>query len=295
MALLSDRIKYQAFVDRPKLQLPGGARICVWPIVNVEEWRIDRNQPRNVLPPPMGQQLMPNVPNWAWHEYGMRVGFWRQLKAFEDRGIRATLAINGRVCHAYPRVAQAAHEAGWEFMGHGFEQRPQHSLEDEASAIRDTVEAIKAFTGKPPVGWESPGLTETEHTLDLLHENGIRYVSDWPLDDLPVEIETKHGPIWSIPYPIETNDIVVHVIQQQPGSVFYERGRATFDRLYAESIGNAKIMGLSMHPYITGVPHRISHVEALLDYIRSQEGVIFMTGDEILDWYRDETSKKATK
>jgi peptidoglycan/xylan/chitin deacetylase (PgdA/CDA1 family) len=289
--LLSDRVAYQAFVDRPRLHLPGGARICVWPIVNVEEWRIDRNMPRNVLPPPMGQPLMPNVPNWAWHEYGMRVGFWRHLKAFSDRGIRATLAINGRVCIAYPRVARAAFDAGWEFMGHGFEQRPQHSLDDEAAAIRDTVEAIRAFTGKPPVGWESPGLTETENTLDLLKEHGIDYVANWPFDDLPVEMETAHGPIWTLPYPIETNDIVIHVVQEHHSPVFFERGRDTFARLYAESADNAKIMGLSLHPYITGVPHRIGQVEALLDHISGHDGVVFMTGDEILDWYRSETAK----
>src|SRR6476661_10072249 len=82
---LSDRIPYQAQVDRPKLTLPGGKKLAVWVILNVEEWRIDNAMPRSVLSPPMGQPLLPDVPNWSWHEYGMRAGFWRQFKALTDR------------------------------------------------------------------------------------------------------------------------------------------------------------------------------------------------------------------
>ena len=120
---LTDRIPYQAIVDRPKLVLPDGKRLAVWVILNVEEWRIENPMPRMVLSPPMGQPLLPDVPNWSWHEYGMRVGFWRQFKALTDRGIPTTLAINGNVCASYPRVAAAARDAGFEFMGHGFLDR----------------------------------------------------------------------------------------------------------------------------------------------------------------------------
>ena len=158
---LSDRIPYLAQVDRPKLRLPGGKRLAVWVILNVEEWRIENAMPRTVLPPPMGQPLLPDVPNWSWHEYGMRAGFWRQFKALTERNIPVTLAINGNVCNSYPRVAAAALEAGFEFMGHGFLQGPMHKLDDQADAIKRAVESIARFAGKPPRSWESPGLTET--------------------------------------------------------------------------------------------------------------------------------------
>ena len=110
---LSDRIPYQAQVDRPKLTLPGGKRLAVWVILNVEEWRIENAMPRTVLSPPMGQPLLPDVPNWSWHEYGMRAGFWRQFKALTDRKMPVTLAINANVCNSYPRVASAALDAGF--------------------------------------------------------------------------------------------------------------------------------------------------------------------------------------
>ena len=75
--LLSDRLPYSALPDRPALVAPKGSRLLVWIIVNVEHWSIERAMPRTVLPPPMGQPLLPDLPNWAWHEYGMRVGFWQ--------------------------------------------------------------------------------------------------------------------------------------------------------------------------------------------------------------------------
>ena len=169
-----DRVPYSAIVDRPPLKLPDGARVAVWTIVNVEEWSIERNMPRTVLPPPYGQPLLPDLPNWAWHEYGMRVGFWRFLEVLEKFKLKATLAINGSVIKSYPRVAEAALKAGWEFMGHGYIQRPMHHVEDQKQAIADTVAAIKAFTGKTPRGWESPGLTETYDTIDYLAGGGHR-------------------------------------------------------------------------------------------------------------------------
>ena len=193
MNTLSDRIPYQAIVDRPKLALPDGKRMAVWVIVNVEEWRIENAMPRSVLPPPMGQPLLPDVPNWSWHEYGMRSGFWRQFKALKERSITATLAINAHVCRSYPRVASAAKDAGWEFMGHGFLQGPMHRLDDQRDAIARSVETIAGFWGRPPLSWESPGLTETPETLDLLREHGIEYVADWVIDDLPQDIETPFG------------------------------------------------------------------------------------------------------
>ncbi len=284
--MLTDRIPYQAIVDRPKLQFDDGNRMAVWVIVNVEHWRITHNMPRTVLPPPMGNPLLPDVPNWSWHEYGMRSGFWRQLQALASRNIKATLAINGSVCREYERVAQAAHDEGWEFMGHGFVQGPMHHLENQRQAIVDTVDAIREFTGSAPRSWESPGLTETDETLDLLREHGIEFVSDWVIDDLPQDIDTPHGIITSIPYTVETNDISVFALQQHSSDEFLKRGKDQFDRLYQEAADNARVMAISIHPYITGVPHRIGYLEQLFDYIGGHDEVAWMTASEIGDWYR---------
>ncbi|MGQ0651200.1 MAG: polysaccharide deacetylase family protein [Betaproteobacteria bacterium] len=285
MKLPKDRVAYSAIVDRPKLQLPGGARMAVWTIVNVEEWSIERNMPRTVLPPPYGQPLQPDLPNWAWHEYGMRVGVWRFLEALKKYGLKATLAINGSVIRSYPRIAEEALKAGWEFMGHGWIQRPMHHVEDQKQAIRDTVATIREFTGGKPKGWESPGLTETYDTIDWLAEAGIEYVADWVLDDQPVKIQTAHGPVVSVPYTVEMNDIAMMVLQNHPSEEWLRRGIDTFDRLYQEAAEHMRVMAISVHPYITGEPHRIGYLEKLYEYILQRPGVCMWTGEQIHDWY----------
>lgn len=285
---LRARAPYAPIHKRPPLALPGNARIAVWTIVNVENWLPTANMPRAVLPPPMGNPLQPDVPNWAWHEYGMRVGFWRFLEVLAKRDLKATFAVNGTACEVYREACEAAHEAGWEFMGHGFVQKPMHRVEDQRTAIADTIAAIKAFTGRAPRGWESPGLTETDETLDLLAEAGIEYVADWVLDEQPVPLRTRAGSIVSVPYTVEINDVVISAVQQQPSDEIWRRGRDQFDRLWLDGRGAPRVMAISIHPYLTGVPHRIKYLEMLYDHILAHDGVVMWTGEQILDWYRSQ-------
>ena len=281
-----DRIPYEPIVSRPPFKLPNNARVAVWTIVNVENWLPENAMPRAVLSPPMGQPLLPDIPNWCWHEYGMRVGFWRFLEVLNKRRMRATFAVNGTALQQYPQACKAALESGWEFMGHGFVQKPMHKVEDQGAHIRQTMQAIEAFAGNPPRGWESPGLTETASTIDLLREAGIEYVADWVLDDQPVSIKTTHGDMVSVPYTVEINDVVMFAVQQKSSEELFLRGRDQFDQLYKEGATTPRVMAISIHPYLTGAPHRIRYLEALYDHILQHEGVAWMTGGEIMDVYK---------
>ena len=147
--------------------------MIVWAIVNVEVWDCMRVMPRTVLTPPAGGSPIPDIPNWAWHEYGNRVGFWRIKDVLDSHQVRATLALNGSVCTTYPRIGEAALDAHWEFMGHGFSQKNMQKVDDERLDIQKTRDAILKFTGKGPRGCLGPGLTETFETVDLLKEEGF--------------------------------------------------------------------------------------------------------------------------
>ena len=109
--LPTERIAYSPIATRPPLKLPNGARMAVWVIVNVEEWDAKQTMPRTVLTPPAGGSPTPDIPNWAWHEYGNRVGFWRILKVFDEFKIPGVLAINGSALAAYPPIVEAAMDA----------------------------------------------------------------------------------------------------------------------------------------------------------------------------------------
>ncbi len=283
-----ERAPYSAIVDRPALKLPGDARIVIWSIVNLEVWDINRPMPRAFLSPPSGQPLMPDVPNWSWHEYGMRVGVWRFFKLFEQLAIRPTLSINARVCEDYERVAAQARDAGWEFMAHAYDQIPMHKLEDQGAMIKRTLDVIEKFTRSRPVGWLGPGLTQTFETPDLLAKAGIRYIGDWVHDDEPTEISTAHGPLITLPYTVEQNDIPVMMIHQHQSSYWTTRITDTFDQLYEESADRAKVMAIAVHPYISGMPHRIRHLKAAYDYINRFEGVVHWNGVQLMDWFQSQ-------
>ncbi|PYO33367.1 MAG: polysaccharide deacetylase [Candidatus Rokuibacteriota bacterium] len=286
MRLPPERFDYSPISARRPWKLPRNARIAVWTIVNVEFWDIENPMARQVIAAPQGVVTIPDVPNWAWHEYGMRVGFWRLYDALRKRKIRATTSINARVCEAYPAVARAMLDAGWEFMGHGVVQGAMHTLPDQRDAIRTSVRMLRDFTGKPPKGWMGPGLSETWETLDLLAEEGIEYVADWVADDQPYEIRTTGANLVSVPYTLELNDIPMMIIQHHAAGEWLQRAKDSFDRLYAEGRTNPRVMALAVHPYISGVPHRIRYFEAVYDYIAKRKGVWLTTGEEIYEWYR---------
>ena len=287
MRLPKDRFDYSAIIDRAPLKLPNGARLVVFTIVNVEEWNIEAPMPRVVLSTPAGASVVPDVPNWSWHEYGMRVGFWRLKAALDRYGVKATMAVNASVCTSYPRIAEAALDAGWEFMGHGYKQRALPLEEDQRAVIRKSIETIRDFTGQAPRGWLGPGLAETLDTPDWLAEAGIEYVCDWVADEQPFTMKTASRPLTVVPYSVELNDIPMMMIQHHQAGELFNRARDQFDRLYAEGAQSARIMAIAVHPYITGVPHRIKYFEQIYDYM-NKPGVVFWKGEEIVDWYHSQ-------
>ncbi|MCE2405156.1 MAG: polysaccharide deacetylase family protein [Dehalococcoidia bacterium] len=283
------RAEYSPIVGRPPLRLPGGAKVAVWPVINVEEWDINAPMARTVIPAPQGVTVLPDIANFSWFDYGLRVGFWRMKGVLDRHGIRATLSLNASVCNSYPVIVEESLKSGWEMLGHGFIQRALNLEEDERDVIRRSIRTIKETTGRAPRGWMGPGLAETFDTPDILAEEGIEYVCDWVNDDQPYPMKVKSGSLVAIPYTVELNDIPMYLVQNHPSPEIFQRSKDYFDTLYEESEEGARIMCVSTHPYITGAAHRIRYYNQVFEYIKRHEGVIFMTGSEILDWYKGET------
>lgn len=280
-----DRLPFSPIEHRPPLELPEGARLVLWPVLALEDWDISRAMARTVIPPPQGQVMLPDVPNWSWHEYGMRVGFWRLRKVLDRLGIKPTVTLNGRVCHSYPQVVDACISSGWELNAHSYEQIPMHKLEDQPAIIAKTIDTIAARWGRKPRGWFGPGLTQTYETMDHLAAAGVEYIGDWALDDEPVMVKTTSRPIVALPYNFELHDIVMMAIQHHASDVWHSRAMDHFECLYEESADRPKIMSIACHPYLSGAAHRIHHVERTFESILKRRGVLVWTGEQILDWY----------
>jgi peptidoglycan/xylan/chitin deacetylase (PgdA/CDA1 family) len=280
-----ERLAYAPIEGRPPLKFPEGVRLVVWPVLALEEWDMSRPMARMVISPPQGQPMQPDHPNWSWHEYGMRVGFWRLRKMLQRLKISPTVTLNARVCETYPQVAQACVDLGWELNAHSYDQVPMHKLDDQRAVIAKSMDLIEKFGGKRPRGWFGPGLTQTFETLDYLSEAGVEYIGDWVLDDEPVTLKTTHKPIVALPYNFEIHDIVMMALQHHPSDVWHARAMDHFTCLYNEAAERPKIMAIACHPYLSGVPHRIGHVQRTFEEILDHDGVVAWDGEKILDWY----------
>jgi hypothetical protein len=289
-----ERLAYSSIEDRPPLKFPEGVRLVVWPVLALEEWDMGRPMARMVISPPQGQPQQPDHPNWSWHEYGMRVGFWRLRKMMQKLGISPTVTLNARVCETYPQVVKACMDSGWELNAHGYDQVPMHKVDDQRALIMKSMDIIEKFCGKRPRGWFGPGLTQTFDTLDHLAEAGVEYIGDWVLDDEPVTLKTTGKPVVALPYNFEIHDIVMMALQHHPSEVWHSRAMDHFNTLYAESAERPKIMALACHPYLSGVPHRIGHVQRTFADILAHDGVVAWNGEQILDWYLGARGKTAT-
>jgi allantoinase len=275
-----------AYARPPLAPFSGGARLAVHLIVNVEVWDYAQPMPRTALPPPPGGGTVPDVPNFAWYQYGQRVGIWRLIDTIARHGARATLSVNSRVCREYPEIIERTVAAGWEMMPHGVVQRTMAKVDDEAAVIAEALDELEAATGTRPRGWLGPALVETPHTLDLLAAAGLDYCCDWgPADDLPYDLRAESRRMIAVPYPVDTNDIVVFAVERHPAEELYTRCAAALQTLAEESAREPRVLAIALHPYLTGTAHRIAVLDRILTEARERYGACFMTAAELADWY----------
>ncbi|HUZ71812.1 MAG TPA: polysaccharide deacetylase family protein [Stellaceae bacterium] len=280
------RFDYSAIVDRKKLDWPNGARVAVWVIPNIEHFLFDRPS-TSVSSATVG--LRPDVLNYSWRDFGVRVGVWRMMEIMEHYGVKGTVALNADVCRHYPRIIEAGNALGWEWMGHGrnnsilLNAQPEA---DERALVRDVVETIAQATGKRPRGWLGPALSESVRTLDLLAECGIEYVGDWVNDEQPYPMRVASGTMLSLPYSIELNDITNFLERKRTGEEFARVLCDQFDQLYEDGAVTGRVMAIPLHPFLIGHAHRARHFARALAHITARREVWVTTGAEIADWYR---------
>lgn len=284
--MANPRIPYRLSSERQPLPLFRGKSIIVHLVVNVEHWQFDQPMPRTIISPPHGRETVPDVPNFSWADYGMRAGMPRLLKLFTERGLAVSTSFNAGVIDAYPRAAEAMLRAGWEFIGHGMHQKAANHVEGgEAAMIAASLEKIRVFTGSRPRGWLSPGLRETLETPELLKKQGIDYVCDWVVDDLPSWLTTRHGPLVAMPYNLEINDSIIYAVERHATGELLNRLRHTLQLFEIESLQSPRILAIGLHPHLISVPHRLHELVQMLDLLQASDAVTFATGAGICDWF----------
>lgn len=280
------RWDYSAIVDRPPLSWPGGAKLAVWIVSNHEFYELD--------PPQRGfrkswPRIHPDIAAYANRDYGNRVGVWRTMELLDKYGLRASISLNVALCEHHPEITEASLERSWEFYCHGvYNTRYLYGTteEEERAVLQDCVDTVVRHTGKAPVGWLAPALTNTERTLDLLPEYGFTYTCDIFHDDQPFPVRVRSGRLCSIPYTLDLNDVIVYNTFLYTPRHYGEMIKDQFDVLHAEaSAGHGRVLCISLHPYLVAQPNRLQALDDALAHIVRHDDVWFATGEEIAAHY----------
>jgi allantoinase len=276
---------YFPYVDRPKIVWPGGARLAFWCAPNIEFYEL---QP----PPNPGRTAwlrpIPDVLNYSWRDYGNRSGVWRMMDVMNRHGVRGSVSLNVALCDHFPDIIAACVERNWELFSHGvYNTRYTYGMDEdqELAMIRDVKATIKKYSGQDLAGWLAPALTNTERTMDLLAEEGVKYTLDLFHDDQPLPVKVARGRLISLPYSLEINDFTVLYQGAATPSQYVRMVRAQFDRLYAEGADSGTVMCLPLHPYLIGQPHRVDALAEMLDYVTGHADVWVTTAREIAEHY----------
>lgn len=278
----------------PKIRWPGGARLAVSVVVNVEEGAElsvgDGDATNEAIYEAVEQvEGARDLCMESHFEYGPRAGWPRIRDALRSRGVRSTLNACGRALLATPWIAEEAVADGHEVAAHGWRwERHVHMDEPtERRAIALTVDAITRTAGMPPVGWHTRSATSVRTRDLLVAQGGFLYDSNAYNDDLPYTVDTAAGPHVVLPYAFDTNDMRFF---NRGGFVFgADFARyciEAFDRLYSEGATAPRMLSVGLHTRMIGRPGRIGGLEAFLDHALAREGVWFATRAEIAQAWR---------
>ncbi len=270
------RYDYSPITSRKVFDWPNGARLAVYLGLNLEHFAFGEGLGAELAPggPP------PDVLNYAWRDYGNRVGAWRMLALFDELGLPATVIANSAMYVHAPELMAAWRARGDEVVGHGRTNAERQSVlgePAERALIAEATAVIAEAEGQPPAGWLSPWIAESRVTPDLLVEAGYRYTLNWCMDDQPVWLRTRSGRLLAVPYPQEVNDIPAIVARKDGAAAFAHMITDTFDEMLEQAADQPLVMGIALHPYILGQPHRLRQLRRALTHITAQRDHIWLT------------------
>ena len=271
-----NRYDYVPIHKRPQYQWPEGARLAVTFCSNIEYFAFRAGLGVD----PSGNPEPQSHRNFAWRDYGNRVGLWHYLDLLDEFGLPGAHNVNSAVLEAFPDIVERLRGRGDEFVAHGRTNAERQDVlweEDEARLIAECTDVITRLSGKRPEGWLGPGLAESGTTPDLLKEAGYRYLMDWAMDDQPVWMRTRAGPILSVPYPAELNDLPALVNRRHTGRQFAEMIVDQFDEMLEQSRKYPLVLAVALHPFIIGQPFRLRAFRDAVRHIMRHRDALWIT------------------
>ncbi len=271
-----DRYDYSALSKRPDYSWPEGKRLAVCICNNIEQFAFLSGLGSDNTQIGAAQ----NTRNYAWRDYGNRVGQWYLFDLLDEMAIPASHNVNSLMLDACPEIVERIKQRGDEVIGHGRSNAERQDVlpeAEEARLIAESTEGITRHFGAPPAGWLGPYLAQSPVTLDLLKEAGYSYILDWPADDQPFWMRTRAGPILSVPYSIEINDSPALVFRQHSAREFEEMMIDQFDEMLVQSARRPLVYTAVVHPFVIGQPFRLRAFRRAMEHILRQRESLWLT------------------
>jgi putative urate catabolism protein len=267
----------------PDPKWPGGARLAVQFVVNYEEGgenTVLNGDPHSEVflsETPGGAPVVGarNVNAETMYEYGSRVGFWRLMRLFEERGLHFTSYAVGLALERNPEAAAALKEAGHEIASHGWRwidyQRIDEAIEREH--MRRAIAVHERLLGERPLGWYTGRISPITRRL-VVEDGGFLYDSDAYNDELPYWVTVGGKPHLVIPYTLDQNDMKFAVPPGfTSGEGFFRYLKDAFDVLYAEGADRPKMMSVGLHCRLAGRPGRAAALARFMDHVLAHDKV----------------------
>ena len=279
----------------PDPKWPGGARLALSFVVNVEEGAElfvgdgdERNESIHET-----TEVVQGVPDFcmASHfEYGTRAGYWRITDLFDRYGVSATFSCSGRAVERSPWLARDALARGHEIAAHGWRWERHAGMEEdrERDAIARTVEAIERACGTPPVGSHTKSSPSVNTRRLIVEHGGFEYDSDAYDDDLPWVVEVAGRSHVVLPYAFDTNDMRFQAGRGFDHAEDFARYCIdAFEWLWREGERTPRMMPVGLHLRIIGRPGRIAGLDRLLAAVTARDGVWIARRDAIARHWRE--------
>jgi peptidoglycan/xylan/chitin deacetylase (PgdA/CDA1 family) len=271
-----NRYAYSPLPERPDFSWPDGKRLAVCICNNIEVFSFLSGLGSDSVSAMAAQTTR----NYAWRDYGNRVGQWYMFDLLDEYGFAASHNINSMLIDECPQIAERIKKRGDEFIGHGRTNAERQDVlgeDEERQLIAEATEALRRYCGVQPGGWLGPYLAQSPVTLDLLKEAGYRYVLDWPADDQPFWMRTRAGPLLSVPYSLELNDSPALVFRHEAAASFEKMMIDQFDEMLFQSRKWPLVYSLVMHPFIIGQPYRLRALRRAFAHIARSRGDVWIT------------------
>ncbi len=289
-----DFVGYGAHPPDPRW--PGGARLALNFVMNYEEGSeysmMDRDGVSDAALTELSSAAVPrgdrDLAAESMFEYGSRVGFWRLMRLFAERGLPMTVFACALALERNAEAAAAIREAGHDICCHGWRWVEHFKLHEatEREHIRRAIESLRHTVGVRPLGWYCRYGPSVNTRRLVVEEGGFSYDSDSYADELPYWVAAEGRPQLVVPYTLTNNDLKWGTGNLGTGEDFFVALKESFDMLYEEGRTAPKMMSVGLHMRLVGHPGRASGLARFLDYVKARPDVWICRRLEIAEHWR---------